>query len=127
VFETADLRLFEFLAAERLRLLGADVADALHGLAAVVEAAALERALGLGGGGDRGADVVEDAPAPRLAVAGRGLGLSVAHVRQDFLHHTADKFVGDLHGGIPKEAHAKAPRREEIRTYFVSLRLGAFA
>src|SRR5262249_296633 len=73
VRQAADLRLVEFLAAERLRLLLADLADAVDGLAAVLQAARLEFALGINGSLDGGANILVDAPRPSLAVAaGRG-------------------------------------------------------
>ena len=101
VLEPADLRLFQFLAAELLGLLDADLADAGDGLAAVFEAARLELALRLGGGGDGGVDVVEDAALRgRGRCRRRGGGLAVAHLRQHLLDHAADQIIGDLHGVV---------------------------
>src|SRR5207245_4416008 len=94
----ADPGLYEFLAAELIGLLAANLADAGDGFAAVFEAAALELALRRRGGRDGGAHVVEDAEGAGLAVA-VGAGLAATHVRQHFLHHVADQFVGHLHGG----------------------------
>src|SRR5262249_2773739 len=95
VRQPADLRLFQFLAAERLGLLGADLADLRQRLAPVLEATALELALGGGGGIDGGAHVVEDASFGGAAVA---VARGAAHLRQDLLDDAADQIIGDLHG-----------------------------
>src|SRR5690606_24410772 len=116
VVEAADLRLLELLAAERLGLLEADLADAGDGLASVLEAALLELALGPGGGADGGVDVGEDAAAGRgggAAVAVGG-GRAGAHARQHLLDDAADQIIGDLHGGSSRKSGpriSRAPRR----------------
>src|SRR5439155_23897507 len=101
----ADLGFLELVAAQLLRALDADAADAIDGLLAVVEAASLELPLRLRRGVDRSVHVVEDAPRSPLAVARRCL--AVAHVREDFLNDVADEIVGECHGRL---VHAKVPR-----------------
>src|SRR5205807_67527 len=94
----ADLRLFEFFAAELFRLLLADLADALDGLAAIVEAAPLEFALSGRGGLDGGVDVLKDAPGPGVSVLLVRRGAVGADLRQHLHDNAANQIVGELHG-----------------------------
>src|ERR671935_167746 len=75
-------------------LLGADAADALDGLAAIIQAARLKLLLGFGSSGDGTIHVLEHAPVPGVPI--RGPGGPLAHVAQDFLHNAANQFIADL-------------------------------
>src|SRR5439155_22200661 len=96
VLEPANLRFLELFASEGLGLLGANAADALDRLAALIQPARFKLLLGRGGSGHGGVDIIENAPVLGLAVG--WTHLAIAHVAQNFLDNVADQFFADLHG-----------------------------
>ena len=118
VLEPADLGLFQFLAAELLGLVDADLADAVDGLAAVVQAAAPRTAAGRRPRRRRRSSTSSKTPRRRPwrgRCSRRRLAVAVAHLGQDLLDHVADQVVGDLHGVISSIIHHKTQRAQRTK------------
>ena len=101
VIEPANLRFLELGPTELLGLLDADLADAVHGLATIVERPGPERSkrgLGCRNGVVRRGKDAKVARRPRCGFA-IAQDSPVAHLGQHFLDDVADDVFGHLHGG----------------------------